>query len=225
FRSRLLPLYSGPEVEIRIGNGPVFRVSEKLFSNKSTYFRSMFGGSFVESATHSAVMSEIEGCVSVNSFRLLVQWIYIGRVEFEVLRSPEAMISRAIEFARLASMCDVRGVERHAADRIVEVIKQFPAPNTSFGVRSPNANTFHLTHQHIEWATQLPKGHPVRGVLAAASVEGYMRQKEFRFYDEVTSNGSFAMDVLEELRNVLMQHGDMVYTDPFTSNVFRLLSD
>lgn len=47
-----------------------------------------------------------------------------------------------------------------------------------------DTNTYCLTRQHIISVTFLPHGHLVRGIIAAASVGGYLRDGNYKFVPE-----------------------------------------
>ena len=114
---------------------------------------------------------------------------------------PEKAITMAIEFARLADMCGVTGMESLTAERIKAIILANPAPEgPKWLERAPDTNTFFLTSQHITSALILPEGHPVRAILAAAAVEGCLRQHNYKFEEEVPE---FSMDLLRAVRATL----------------------
>jgi hypothetical protein len=80
---------------------------------------------------------------------------------------------------RIADMCSVTGIESMTAERIKAIIIANPAPKTGEVIYSPPGpsvliNTYCLTSEHITSAANLPDGHPVRYILAAAAVEGYL---------------------------------------------------
>ena len=114
----------------------------------------------------------MDGVVSIRSFEPLLQWLYLGRVNFGEL-TPEEAVTATIEFVRLADMCGVTGMESLMAERIKTIIKTNPAaPSKKLPkTRDPNTNTHCLVSQHIKSAALLPKGHPVRGTLATAILQ------------------------------------------------------
>lgn len=139
----------------------------------------------------------MDGVVSVRSFELLVQWLYLGRVNFDVL-TPDEDISTTIEFSRLADMCGITGMESLMAERIKAIIIANPAPSsTKFTyTREPDTNTYCLTSWHITSAANLPGGHPVRSALAMAAVEGYFRRDNHKFLRETQEVPSFSVDLV-----------------------------
>jgi hypothetical protein len=134
-------------------------------------------GAFKEREEQSTTLEEIDGVVSTQSFQMLVQWVCIGRVVFGEL-PPEEAITTAMEFTRLADMCGVTGMESLIAEHIKALILANPAPDDSkfYMWRPLDRNTHCFTSQHIISAVALPEGHSVRGILAAAAVEGYLRE-------------------------------------------------
>lgn len=87
----------------------------------------------------------MDSVVSICSFKLLLQWLYLGRVNFGKL-TPEEAVTATIEFARLADMCGVTSIESLMAKRIKTIIKTNPAtPSKKLPkTRDPNTNTQYL---------------------------------------------------------------------------------
>lgn len=135
----------------------------------------MFNDAFKEGEQQSAVLEFVEGVVTVRSFEALVQWIYFGSFEFRI-PDPVDHVSAIIEFARLADMCDMFGMRKQLAKGMKEILiaSPKPAPGESY----VDVNTRHLTAQHICSVAALPAGHPVRRMVATASVEGYLRNEK-----------------------------------------------
>ncbi|TVY33030.1 hypothetical protein LSUB1_G008053 [Lachnellula subtilissima] len=77
-------------------------------------------------------------------------------------------------------------------------------PHTS-SHRSPGQNTAHIVPRHIAYASELHPDNPVRRMVAAAAVEGYLRDPHFAFQAEVKDTPSFAMDLLREVQEVLQR--------------------
>ncbi|CAG8111081.1 unnamed protein product [Penicillium nalgiovense] len=204
FAASLLPLYRGPTVRVQIESSDhEFEVSKQLLCKESTYFRAMFEGNFAEEQQQLATMKEVEGVVSVRSFEALMQWLYIRRVHFDS-KAPGDQVSAAIELARLADMCNITGVGHEMARYIKDILVANPDPrNNDSLVRHVNTNTYCLTGQNIISATSLPQGHPVRGILAAASVEGYLRDGNYKFVKETHEHPTFGADLLQEVRSTL----------------------
>jgi hypothetical protein len=76
----LLPLFSGPEVVIRIGSAShEYRLPKALLCRQYPYFAAMFEeGHFKEGAEQSTTLEEIDGVVSTRSFEMLMQWVCLG---------------------------------------------------------------------------------------------------------------------------------------------------
>jgi len=174
-------------------------------------------------------LEEIDGVVSTQSFQILVQWICLGRVVFGEL-APEEAITTAIEFARLADMCGVTCMESLVAEHIKAIMVANPAPEDSsfFMRRHPDTNTYCLTSQHIISAVALPEGHSVRGVLAAAAVEGYLRADNCKFLKETLEVPDFSVDLLKVVRatlgSVKYEEYKTTFEDPISGNRLKLLN-
>lgn len=119
----------------------------------------MFEGRFKEGEEQSTTLEEIYGVVTPRSFKMLVQWVCLGPVVFGEC-APEVAITTAIEFARLADMCGITGMESLMAEHIKAIILANPAPEDMKwdGWRAPDTNTQCLTSQHITSAVALPEG-------------------------------------------------------------------
>lgn len=174
--------------------------------------------------------------MSTRSFELLVQWIYLGRVIFGELDPSEA-ITASIEFARIADMCAVTGMESLMAERIKAIILANPARQPYQYYPEPRGpleydNTYCLTSEHITSAADLPDGHPVRQTLAAAAVEGYLLQNDHKFSKEMREVHNFSVDLLKAVKATLgtlsrsnTQHAGtgIIVTDPLRGNQIWLV--
>jgi hypothetical protein len=166
--------------------------------------------------------------VSTQSFQMLVQWICLGRVVFGELAPGEA-ITTAIEFARLADMCGVTGMESLIAENIKAIILANPAPADweFYSGRTPDTSTHCLTSQHISSAVALPERHSVRGILAAASVEGYLRDNKCKLLKETLEIPDFSVDLLRAMRATLesltYEEYKIIFKDPISGKKLKLL--
>jgi len=218
FATSLLPLYSGPQVTIRIGSASYeYRLPKALLCKQSPYFAATFEGPFREGEEQSTTLEEIDGVVSTQSFQMLVQWVCLGRIVFGE-SAPEDAITMAIEFARLADMCRITGMESLMAERIKAIILANPAPEDSHfeKYRAPDTNTHCLTSQNIISAVLLPEGHPVRAILAAAAVEGYLRQDNCKFLRETSEVVGFAVDLLKAVKATIKSTYGSTFKDPIS---------
>jgi len=186
----------------------------------------MFDGVFKEGKEDVAKLDELEGVVSVRSFEMLIQWMYIGQV-IGVEATPGEAIEAMVEFARLADFCQVEGVTELAAENIKIVILGHPAPKHAafLGHRQPDTNTYSVTSRAIEWASFLPKDHAVRKMLAMTVVEGYLRATKHKFFKETQEIPSFGMDVLNAVKSALNtlrgKDGTIEFTDPISGLALR----
>ena len=87
----------------------------------------MFEGPFKEGEKQSTTLEEINGVVTPRSLQMLIQWVCLGRVVFREC-APDVAIATAIEFARLADMCHITGIEPFTAEHIKAIILANPAP-------------------------------------------------------------------------------------------------
>ncbi|KAH6678601.1 hypothetical protein B0J14DRAFT_697585 [Halenospora varia] len=204
FINDLLPLYTDPHVRIRIGSaGREYKLSKALLCKQFAYFAATFTGGFWEGEEQSTTLTEIDGVVSTRSFEMLVQWLYLGRVVFGELEPTEA-ITAIIEFARIADMCRVTGMESLMAERIKAIIISNPVPKTgSPPGPSELKDTSWLRSKHITSVADLPDGHPVRHILAAAAVHGYLRHDYHKFSKAMREVHSFSVDLLDAVKATL----------------------
>jgi hypothetical protein len=166
-------------------------------------------------------LEEIDGVVSTQSFQMLVQWVCLGRVVLGE-STPEEAITTAIEFARLADMCHITGVESLMAENIKAIILANPTPQDWewLGGRAPDTHTHCLTPQHITSAVALPEGHLVRTILAAATVEGFIRRQNYKFEREASTVPEFSADLLKAVRatmeSISVEYNAPTFVDPIS---------
>lgn len=178
----------------------------------------MFNGEFLESQQQTATLEETEDIVSVRSLEALCQWLYQRAVRFGI-EDPEEHISAAMELTRLADKYDIAGLKGTMAQYIKDILKDNPHPQTPDYWRHVDNNTYYITRDHIASASLLPREHPVRRVLAAASVEGFLRSTKHKFSEETHAYPSFGADLLQEIRFVLHSgkgHRAGTFEDPIS---------
>ena len=168
-------------------------------------------------------LEEIDGVVSTRSFQMLVQWLYLGRVLFSN-SAPEEAITATLEFARIADMCGVTGMESMLAEHIKEVIIANPKPNGYHG--DSDRYTHYLTSQHIISAASLPQGHPVRSLFATAAVQGYLQHDNYKFLRESQEVPNFSADLLAAVKaNLRTLSGfEIDFKEPLTGMILSLRS-
>ncbi|KAJ5855558.1 uncharacterized protein N7529_009502 [Penicillium soppii] len=164
----------------------------------------MFEGCFRESQQLTAALEELKDVVSVRSLEALFQWLYLRVVRFDI-EDPTEHISAAMELVRLADKYIIAGLEIEMSKYIKDILIANPHPEKNNFSQPVNTNTYYLTSDHIESATFLRREHPVHRILAAASVEGYLRSEEHKFAEETQRYPSFGADLLQEVRMTL--HG------------------
>ena len=164
-------------------------------------------------------MHEEDGVLSIRSFELLVQWMYIGQVIFGDLSASES-ITTAIEFVRIADMFDITGMEVQMAEHIKALVLASPA------TRLEDSNTHLIDSDHIISAVHLHGEHPVRKLLVAASIRGYFLVDKHKFAKEARENLGFSSDLLEAVKDALKTSrksklGTYI-TDPLRGQEFAL---
>ncbi|KAJ5545901.1 hypothetical protein N7494_003486 [Penicillium frequentans] len=210
---------SGPTVEIKIGSSPqVHEVSKEMLCEKSPYFAAMFQGKFKETTKNAVTIQEIEGVVSVHSFSMLIEWIYLGRINDTKARTEE-QISALIEFARFADMCMVSqelfDLIRHSLSRVIRYSGCNLAQNHYY------TRLYYVTKEHIGSAMRLPLGNPVRDLIVQACVRDFLRPTNFKFEKEIREIDNFAADLLCTVQNTLKDatyaNGAINFEDPYDS--------
>jgi hypothetical protein len=64
-------------------------------------------------------------------------------------------------------------------------------------------NAYWVTEKHIDSAGVLPQGHVVRRTLAAASVEGFFKKKDYKFARMAREHPTFGADLLDQVKLTL----------------------
>jgi hypothetical protein len=132
----------------------------------------------------------------------------------------------AIEFARISDMYGVTGMEIRMAEHIKALILASASSPWIFSYEF-DWNTYLIDPAHIISAVQLPGGHPVRQILAAASVRGYFRDDEHKFVKETQETPGFASDLLQAVKGALntLKKGDYKASvaDPLSGQEFYLI--
>jgi hypothetical protein len=98
-------------------------------------------------------------------------------------------------------MCQVTWLEALMAERIKGIIMAQRAVKNV--LVNGHLNTLCLTTQRIVSAALLPKGHPVRGMLASAAVAGFLQEDKHKFVKEAEDVPEFAVDLLREVKTAL----------------------
>ncbi|KAJ5882782.1 uncharacterized protein N7473_011044 [Penicillium subrubescens] len=219
FVANVLPLYCGPYVRLQVASSDrEYTVSKSLLCTMSPYFSALLEGPILETQHSVFTLQKVEGVVSDQSLEALIQWLYLRAVVFAV-DDPTEQISAAIELARLADMCRISGLAAPMAEYIQKVVLSNPSPESDPYWRHADTNTHYITSQHIASACTLPPKHPVRHVLAKASVEGYLRQQDYKFFEETQLYPSFGADLLAEVSMALgglISNSNVAFEDPIS---------
>jgi hypothetical protein len=176
----------------------------------------MFNGRFVEAEDQTVTLSEMRGVVSARSFEAFLQWLYLGRVKFNI-EDPKDHISALIELARLLDMLYISETKLDLAGRIKELLVSNPGCET-------DTNTHLLTKENIISAIQLPCGDPIRSVLAAASVEGFLTLTTCKFAKLMQQHPAYGSDLLQEVKGVFdaVHAHRYLIRDPIRGDQFRI---
>ncbi|KFY28552.1 hypothetical protein V491_00413 [Pseudogymnoascus sp. VKM F-3775] len=122
---------------------------------------------------------------------MLVQWLYVGKVNLHEVISEESIIA-SLQFIRLADMCRVSGLEELIAERIKGMIVS-QAPMKSKKKTATIVHNACLRSEHIMSAVLLPKGYPARTILTLATVPAYLNCENY--LSEALDNGDFAVRI------------------------------
>lgn len=239
----LLPLFSGPQVFLRLGkDGPTYKVSQALICAQSPYFAAIFTrkSSLKQGETQEAILTETYGIVSDSSVKALIQYLYRGKVAFTLKLAPEDEIWKAIEVARLGDMVGIHSICVDMAAHIKAVLLRGTSTSTAGTQSSSVAYTIdhndgilskHITSGHIVAATQLPPKNAVRKIIVAATVEGYLRCKKFKskFETDAEEVPAYAADligavkvVLASLKREVGRESGVSFKDPVTEKMLPL---
>ncbi|KGO54721.1 Uncharacterized protein PEX2_072040 [Penicillium expansum] len=216
FATARLPLFHGPLITIRIQNGREYTVSKELLCAESPVFTAMFEGPFREAQEQTVNLEEMEGVISQRSLEALLQWLYLGVVKFDI-ETPGEHISAAIELARLADKYGVTRIEPQLSNIIKDTILANPDPTATEKFTPIDNNTYWLNDQDIISASFLRDGHPVRPLLAQASVKGFLQNRKHKFAKIAQEYPRFGADLLHEVSlalSTLRPHNTVDFEDP-----------
>jgi hypothetical protein len=165
----------------------------------------MFDGKSSESKKETAMLEDIEGVVSEQSLAAFIQWLYTRTVTLNVdfHKDPAGYVAAVIEFARLAEMLGVNGVGDQMAQRIKEIMLSNPYPIPKPGRRATYRHIYMVSSKHLLSPEHLPKRHPVRRMIAQASVDSFLRSTNYKFANGEHDCPKFATDLLVEVGEAL----------------------
>ena len=189
----MLPLVNGPRVKLRISSSEKeWDVSVTLLGESSSYFAKMFQGDrFIEGKEREATLEEMDGVVSTRSLQHLLEWVYMDRLSFTSEMPPD-LLSEALEFLRIADMCDVHGMEKSTADFVSDLLTK------------PSSEPVILP-QHIKSISLLPKRHPIRPIIAKKLANSFFHAQDFPYFDELSDCPSIGAEILKEARLVFRE--------------------
>ncbi|RAK80318.1 BTB/POZ domain-containing protein [Aspergillus fijiensis CBS 313.89] len=221
--SRLLPLYHGPQVTIRLGSdGPTYMLSKALLCKKSTYFSKMFEGNYAEARTSFATLQE-DTITFKPSFELYIEWLYLGKLTLPG-EDRSNQITCLLKLARFAEMSGEGELTDLVTASIIQVITEAPEirkkRNNPFPAKYRGINVKHIDVGHLAVVEELPRWNAVRRVLIMALVEPYLRAQPFIFSEELVLFSELAVDLLAEVKETMLaavpRSGRIWITDPLT---------
>ncbi|TVY37977.1 hypothetical protein LOCC1_G006239 [Lachnellula occidentalis] len=227
FMSSVVPLYSGPQVTIRLevedDNVREYKLPKGLLCKQSPYFAAMFEGKFREGEEQAVTLPPMEGVISVRSFETLVQYLHLGFVVYPEAASVKE-IDHLIEFARFVDMCGITQMNDTISSRLREAIRGTPQQHQCHRWGTPVQTTSresHVTIKHISAAAALPYGHPVRRIVAETVVGRYLQREEGRHWKKVCREvPGFGLDLLEATQDTMNTvhagQRDIHFQDPIT---------
>ncbi|KAH6672548.1 hypothetical protein B0J14DRAFT_639578 [Halenospora varia] len=141
----------------------------------SPYFADKFADKLFEGDGDNFVLLEpIPGVVSDTSEAMLIEWLYCGSISMKRCCTIPEAISRALEFARIADLAQIDGVGEAVAEYIYTVIIRDSDSNSQGG-----SNISYFSAEVLRCAFKLPRGHPIRAMVAAAFVKEFRRIKGY----------------------------------------------
>ncbi|CAG7926296.1 unnamed protein product [Penicillium olsonii] len=224
FVASILPQYKGPLITLRLQpSNNEYVIPKTLLCAQSPVFSAMLNGQFAESTQGELILEEDADMVSVPSIEGLCQWLHQHTVSFGI-KDPGDHISAIIQLLRLADKYMITGMESTMAQNVKNILKANPHPKNTPKARQVDTNTYSLKHDHIVSAIKLPPDHPLRAVLAAASVEGFLRSPQHKFAKEVDVYPLFRADLLREIPAAIrsmysLNNGRTIpFRDPLSGN-------
>ncbi|CAG8038244.1 unnamed protein product [Penicillium salamii] len=235
FVTAILPLYRDTQVKIRVvPSNKEYTISKAIICAESPVFSAMFEGNFQESQIRTVEIEEMKDVVSVQSVEAFIMWLYLRTVRFDVPKGTEECISAPLELARLADMYKIIKLEEDVAQYIKKkvyqpCVSQLPLEDQPHQLqRGPHLlvlppvrvvramwvdyravwldyNVLRISSEHIISATALPYGHPVRKLMASASIRDYLVDNTDKFSKLIEAHPSFGADILQQVRPALIQ--------------------
>jgi BTB/POZ domain len=208
-----------------IAGGEKFSLPKALLCYNSPFFDKAFNGNFLEGKEQEMVLSDC----SAETFRFVIQWIFTSQVVLSMPRETEQpmlkgqaakfypeRISKLLAFLKVADRIQLLG----PFNQVTETIKAM--------LTSTRAS---LQAGHIRAAFEIPSAHEARKLFTQACVReyaesffdgSYLRNKKFRFKEELRQSDAFAAALLTELANSFRSRtknppgGMFEMTDPFS---------
>ncbi|KAJ5823905.1 hypothetical protein N7447_006245 [Penicillium robsamsonii] len=188
FANFFLPRLHGPLVNIRINpSGKEYTVSRDIFVSRSSYFARMLGGDFVEGKEQTASIEELDDVLSVQSFEIILP----------TCSTSEAQIAQHLEETLNHGTGQKANFDEGSSDK-----------SSAGSEEDLNAHICCLTSEDIRSVVNLHVDHPVRSVVAQASIRGFFSRRNCLFAEEIRQIPGFAADLLVAIRQVLRLRQD-----------------
>jgi hypothetical protein len=196
----IIHLYDGPRATILVGpQRQEFSLPKNLLEHHSRYFAKTFAGPWTEGTDHTLILDEDD----VDLFRMLIQWIYTGRVSLTsgVQKSekmvPGSLITHYIQFLVLADKLEIFGMEAEVVGKVRELFSGF---TSDYDI--PCCDRIHV---HLAYG--LPKNHPMRALIVRASIQNFFRYADKASSTKIWIEGKdypdFAVDLLDTVHGIL----------------------
>ncbi|CAG8882622.1 unnamed protein product [Penicillium salamii] len=211
FVTAILPLYRDTQVKIRVvPSNKEYTISKAIICAESPVFSAMFEGNFQESQIRTVEIEEMKDVVSVQSVEAFIMWLYLRTVRFDVPKGTEECISAPLELARLADMYKIIKLEEDVAQYIKKksISRAFLNCLLKTSLTSFKEGPIYSYYHQSVWSapsTALPYGHPVRKLMASASIRDYLVDNTDKFSKLIEAHPSFGADILQQVRPALIQ--------------------
>lgn len=128
----------------------------------------------------------MDGVVSTRSLEHLLEWVYMETLSF-TSEKPSDLFSEALELLRISDMCDVHGIEKLLVDFVSGLLTKSSTVNST------------ILPQHIKSISLLPKGHPIRPIIARRLASALLDGQDFQYLDEISIYPSIGADIIKTI--------------------------
>lgn len=161
-----------------------FKLPKDLLYDTSSFFDRAFNGEFQEAAGLEVTLEETDK----TSFEHVIRWMHVGSIAVKSNSSYpyKDEITEYIKFFTLADRLDLPGPFTAEIESVRDIL---------------NKDRGCFTGDHVRAASNLPRHHPLRQLLAEACVSDFFGKlrdgaKYFRFQAELNELEGFGTDLL-----------------------------